>query len=143
MDKDSPAKRLVIVAEETMESDHEAEANEPEETSEMQFEDDAGPPDAGGAGSSDSMTGISLGLNIVGITEVFFPPEGRQAGEATWNQVRVQHGRAGGMELRAEGRPGPSNHDDQGGQAYAGHRVAAVHLCFHAARAEQIQPAAR
>ena len=51
MDKDSPAKRLVIDTEKTIESDHEAEANEPAETSKMQFENDAGPSVAGGTGS--------------------------------------------------------------------------------------------
>ena len=47
--------------------------HKPEKTPEMQFEDDAGPSDAGGAGSSDSMIGFFRGLNIVDITEVFSP----------------------------------------------------------------------
>ena len=81
MSKDPPAKRLVIDAEETMESDHKAEANEPEETPDMQFENDVGPSGAGGAGSSDSMIGLLRGLNIVEITEVFFAPRVVKQGE--------------------------------------------------------------
>ena len=74
VDKDSPPKRLVIDAEETMDSDDGLGNNQVDHTGEeMQF-DDPGDGD-------DGMIGFFKGLNIVDITEVFSPPRVVKQGE--------------------------------------------------------------
>ena len=74
VDKDSPAKRLIL----------DDDGADPDETNEalgipafdMEFEDPGDIRDEGAAGSSDPMIGFFKGLNIVDLTEFFSPPRG-------------------------------------------------------------------